>query len=260
MWLSTLDSLPARRVQMLVVAQEATRVGYANMVDCAVTVGNVNGDSHWVRWHELYDEPGSALPRRLRRIQARVIETLDSRPDGPIRVLSMCAGQGRDLIGPLATHPRRDDVRALLVELDPDNAETARRAAAAAGLSGVEVLRADAALPSVYTPVVPVDLALVCGVFGNISDDDIRRTIEYLPSMLRSEGRVIWTRHREEPDRTPTIRDWFSACGFTEVAFDSEPGYFYGVGTHLLATEVAKPAEPGAKLFTFFGDGARAQL
>jgi hypothetical protein len=234
------------------------------MVDRAVTVGSVNGDSHWVRWHELYDEPGSALPRRLRRIQARVIETLDSRPAGPIRVLSMCAGQGRDLIGPLATHPRRDDVRALLVELDPDNAEVARRAAAAAGLSGVEVRTADAALPSVYTPVVPVDLALVCGVFGNISDDDIRHTIEYLPSMLRPDGRVIWTRHREEPDRTPTIRGWFSACGFTEVAFDSEPGYFYGVGTHRLATEVAEPgaepAEPGAKLFTFFGDGARAQL
>ncbi|GHD35622.1 hypothetical protein GCM10010335_31060 [Streptomyces galbus] len=30
----------------------------------------------------------------------------------------MCAGQGRDLIGVLAGHPRRDDVRARLVELD----------------------------------------------------------------------------------------------------------------------------------------------
>jgi hypothetical protein len=229
-------------------------------VDAAVTVGGVNGDSHWVRWHELYREPGSSLPRRLRRVQARVVETLDSRPAGPIRVLSMCAGQGLDLIGPLATHPRRDDVQALLVELDPDNAAVARRDAAAAGLSGLEVVTGDAALPSVYAPVLPVDLALVCGVFGNISDDDIRRTIGYLPAMLRDGGRVIWTRHREDPDLTQTIRDWFSAYGFTEVAFDSEPGYFFGVGTHMLAAEVAAPPEPPASLFTFTGNGARAQL
>jgi hypothetical protein len=173
----------------------------------------------------------------------------------------MCAGRGQDLIGPLATHPRREDVRALLVELDPDIAEAARQAAAAAHLSGIEVVTADAALPSVYAPVVPVDLALVCGVFGNISDDDIRRTIAYLPSMLRPEGRVIWTRHREAPDLTPTIRDWFSGYGFSEVAFDFEPGYHYGVGTHKLVDEPAAAApEPDAKLFTFFGDGARAQL
>lgn len=219
----------------------------------------MNGDSHWVRWHELYNEPGSSLPRRLRRVQERVVETLDSRPAGPIRVLSMCAGRGQDLIGPLATHPRRDDVRALLVELDPDNAEAARRAAAAAGLSGVEVVTADAALPSAYVSVVPVDLALICGVFGNISDDDIRRTIEYLPAMLRREGRVIWTRHRDDPDLTPTIRDWFLGYGFTEVAFDCEPGYLYGVGTHLLAAEVAASPAPATKLFTFIGDGAGAQ-
>lgn len=122
------------------------------------------------------------------------------------------------------------------------------------------MVTADAALPSVYAPVVPVDLALVCGVFGNISDDDIRRTIEYLPAMLSPEARVIWTRHREEPDLTPTIRDWFSGCGFTEVAFDSEPGYSYGVGTHMLSAGVAALPEPCAKLFTFIGDGAAAQL
>jgi hypothetical protein len=33
-------------------------------------------------------------------------------------VISLCAGQGRDLLGVLADHPRREDVRARLVELD----------------------------------------------------------------------------------------------------------------------------------------------
>jgi hypothetical protein len=96
----------------------------------------------------------------------------------------MCAGQGRDLIGPLAAHPRRDDVHALLVELDADNAKVATRSAQAAGLTGVQVVVADAADPSIYHPVAPVDLAMVCGVFGNIGDEDIRRT-GYLPVLLR---------------------------------------------------------------------------
>jgi hypothetical protein len=194
------------------------------------------------------------------RIQERVVEVLDARPPGPIRVLSMCAGQGQDLIGPLTAHPRRDDVQALLVELDPHNAEAARAAASAAGLTGVRVVAADAASPSVYDPIVPVDLALVCGVFGNISDADIRTTITYLPALLRPGGHVIWTRHRGEPDLTPTIRDWFARSGFTEVAFDSEPGYLYGVGTHTLTVDPSAPPSRRPKLFTFIGNGSEASL
>jgi hypothetical protein len=117
---------------------------------------------------------------------------------------------------------------------------------------------ADAADPSIYRPIAPVDLALVCGVFGNISDEDINRMIGYLLVLVQPGGHVIWTRHRRQPDITPTIRVWFSRCGFTEVAFDYEDGIFYGVGTHVLAAEVAARPEPPATLFTFLGDGAAA--
>jgi integrase len=41
-------------------------------------------------------------------------------------VISLCAGDGRDLLEALSTHPRRADVHGLLVELDPDIAESAR--------------------------------------------------------------------------------------------------------------------------------------
>jgi hypothetical protein len=58
---------------------------------------------------------------------------------GEVRLISLCAGQGRDLIGVLTGHPRRDDVRARLVELDERNVVLARQVA---GLPGVEVLQA----------------------------------------------------------------------------------------------------------------------
>jgi len=62
---------------------------------------------------------------------------------------------------------------------------------------------------------------------------------------------VIWTRHRNAPDLTPRIRDWFEQSGFTEVSFDPlDNKTRSGVGSARLAT---KPVafEPGFRFFTF---------
>jgi hypothetical protein len=200
----------------------------------------------WVAWHEPYDEAGSALHQRLAIVQSRIREALDAQPPGPVRVLSMCAGQGRDLIGAVTDHPRRDDVRARLVELDPSNAARAETDA----YPGIEVVIGDAALTEAYEPVVPVDIALVCGVFGNISDEDIQYTLRQLPGLCRAGATVIWTRHRREPDATPAIRGWFAEARFEEVAFDASPGSLFGVGTHRFAGE-PQPYRRDVHLFEF---------
>jgi len=162
-------------------------------------------------------------------------------------VISVCAGQGHDIIGVLADHPRAADVQARLVELDPRNCEAARATAPA----GVEVVTGDASLTQAYAGAIPADLVLVCGVFGNISNADILHTIETLPSLCAPEATVIWTRHRRPPDLTPDIRKWFEATGFTEVAFDAPEGFIFGVGTNRLA----KPPEPflEKQMFEFVG-------
>jgi hypothetical protein len=212
---------------------------------------------HWARWHERYDDPGSSLSRRLAIVQQRIRDAVSGAPAGPVRLASMCAGAGRDVIGALADHPRRADVRALLVELDPDLAATARRSATAAGLAGLEVADADASCTSAYATIVPVDVMLVCGVFGNVSDADIRATVDELPRLVAPGATVIWTRHRLDPDLTPTIREWFAGAGFEEVAFDSEEGYSFGVGTARFNGAV-QPFRPEAQLFRFVGDGTGA--
>src|SRR5437867_2671389 len=75
----------------------------------------------WRTWHDEYDDPRSRMARRLHVVQTQIRAALDHSPSGPLRVISLCAGQGRDLLGVLADHPRRDDVRARLVELDARN-------------------------------------------------------------------------------------------------------------------------------------------
>jgi hypothetical protein len=86
----------------------------------------------------------SLLWRRLELFLGDLRAEFDHAPAGDLRLISLCAGQGRDVIGVLAAHPRRDEVRARLVELDDRNVAIARQAAQPAGLDGVEVLPADA--------------------------------------------------------------------------------------------------------------------
>ncbi|GAB2888903.1 class I SAM-dependent methyltransferase family protein [Streptomyces mayteni] len=205
----------------------------------------------WHSWHDAYDEPGSWLGRRLAVVRERVRVALDEAPEGPVRVVSICAGQGRDLLPVLREHPRRDDVVARLVELDPRNADAAREAAAEAGLRGVEVVTGDAAATDHYLGLAPARLVLLCGVFGNITDADIRRTLDHATRLCATGGTLVWTRHRNPPDLVPEICDWLAERGF-ERRWLSEPDTGFGVGAHRFAGGPGR-LTAGERMFTFVG-------
>ncbi|HLU58865.1 MAG TPA: hypothetical protein VKZ81_25675 [Pseudonocardia sp.] len=145
---------------------------------------------------------------------------LDRAAPGPVRLLSLCAGQGRDVLPGLARHPRGADVRGRLVEFDPGLAGAARAAAPVA----VEVVVADAGHTAACAGAVPADLLLLCGIFGNVADEDVARTVAAVPSLLATGGTAIWTRHRRAPDATPGIRAWFAAAGVAETGVRRRAG------------------------------------
>ncbi len=215
-------------------------------------------DSHWVRWHAPYEDPSSTLSQRLAAVQSMLRAALDEIPNthpGPVRIVSLCAGQGRDVIDVVATHPRGPEVSALLVELDPALVAFARDRAAKAGLAGqIRIVEGDASQSRIYVDSVPADIVLVCGVFGNISAADITRTIQAMRGFCVPGGHVLWTRHRRPPDLTPAIRADFAAAGFTELAFEAPEGTVMTVGHHRLDGAVV-PFDPDQQLFNFVGDG-----
>jgi len=183
-------------------------------------------------------------------VQTQVRAALDRSAPGPVQAISVCAGRGHDLIGVLSEHPRRAEVTARLVELDEHNAILARRAAEDAGLDGVEVIAADASMTDAYEDAVPADLILLCGVFGNISADDIANTVSHLPRLCAPHATVIWTRHRHPPDLTPYIRETFDHAGFDEIAFEDSPPF--GVGSNRLCVS-PQPFLGSVQLFEFIG-------
>ncbi len=202
----------------------------------------------WHEWHQAYDQPESPLARRLATVQGCIAAALDASPPGPIRVVSMCSGEGRDILGVLEHHPRRADVQGRLVELDPGLAAIARAAAP----PGIAVLEADAGVTDSYAGAVPADLVLMCGVFGNITDADMMRTIDLASTLCAPGAHVVWTRHRRRPDATPTVRQRFAENGFDEVAFHAPKGTAFGVGLHRL-TAPPRLFATDVRLFDFVG-------
>lgn len=202
----------------------------------------------WHEWHRAYDRPDTPLARRLAIVQSLISDALDRARPGPIQVVSMCAGEGRDLLGVLTDHPRRDDVHGRLVELDPDLANIARDHAP----PRVDVLVADAGISDAYEDAVPADVVLVCGVFGNITNDEMFALPAKLSMLCAPDATVLWTRHRRAPDVTPELRTRFAAAGFDEITFVGPENTAFGIGAQRFAG-TPEPFRPHVRLFTFVG-------
>jgi hypothetical protein len=163
----------------------------------------------------------------------------------------MCAGQGRDVLPVLAAHHMRSQTAAVLVEFDKRNVEIAKADAKERRLTNVRVIEGDAALADTYVGSVPANIILACGIFGNVSDDDIRNTIETLPALCAPGATVIWTRGREEHrDLSQDLRRWFGVAGFAEVDFHAPDDMRYRVGVSRLVIP-PKPFECGRTMFRF---------
>lgn len=208
----------------------------------------------WQEWYRSYDDPASSLSRRLDAVRAQLRARLHA-VSGSVRIVSLCSGDGRDTLPVVAQ--TGVDASVLLVELDPDLASAARDSARTLGLPGVEVRTADAGTTTSYDGAQAADVLMACGVFGNVTDEDIATAVGTFPSFLASGGHVIWTRGHHVPqdptshegDPADLVRSIFAEAGFDEVAFVSDPAGFR-VGVHRWPG-AAGTLVPGVRMFDF---------
>jgi hypothetical protein len=197
----------------------------------------------WYRWHDSYDELGSSMTAVLADTQQVIAQALDDAPAGTIRLLSMAAGQSRELIPVLVTHPRGGDVSAVLVESDHRNTDFAEGALQSAALERVTVVTGDAGTSDSYETGVPAHVILCCGLFENLSDTDMQRLVNAMP-MLCADGAVVVYSH---PDSAQ--REWLESCfrtaGFDVAATTPDDSV---VGSAALAAH-PRPWRPGVRMF-----------
>src|ERR1051325_3964951 len=151
-----------------------------------------SGAMNWSDWYQHYDTLPS-LRDRLRLVRELVVESLNDCPPGPIRIVSVCAGDGRDLVGAIVDHPRRDDITAWLLDSHAGSIARGRAAAEAAGLGKqFQFLEADASVAANYVGKVPADVLLLSGFLGHLRHEDIPRLIGSLSMLCQPGGATIW--------------------------------------------------------------------
>lgn len=211
-------------------------------------------------WHRRYDDPDSALSWRLGQVRRYLDDALD-RHQGEVRLVSVCSGDGRDVIDVLARRQDAERVSAVLLELHAGLAQQAREAAARAGLTRIEVRTVDASRPEAYREAVPADVVLMVGIFGNVADVDVWRLVAFAPRLCRPGATLVWSRGRRFSRQLPgvtagdlndEVRTRFTAAGFEELAYETHEG---GGRPALGLLRYAGPPvelQPGAApLFTF---------
>jgi len=72
----------------------------------------------WSAWHDDYRDPDSPLSQRLRVVQGHISDWLDGTAPRPVTAVSMCAGDGRDLLEVLGQRLDATRLTATLVEWD----------------------------------------------------------------------------------------------------------------------------------------------
>jgi hypothetical protein len=149
---------------------------------------------NWNGWLEAAYKQRRYLERLL-TVQEHLAECLDIAPAGSVRIISICAGDGRDVIDVLRLHHRRIDAAAWLVELNRQSIDAGVCRATSAGLENtVRFLNQDATIYQTYKDIVPADIVLVCGVWGHVPTDERRRLVQTLAALCRRGAMVIWTR------------------------------------------------------------------
>jgi len=195
----------------------------------------ISHDARWARWHDQYAKlPG--LIARLSLVRQHLSKCLDLLPSGGIRVVSVCAGDGRDIIAVLSRHIRSQDVSGWLVENDPRVVESGLQEIEKAGLGhGLNYILDDASRSSTYSKIAPTDVVLVAGVFGNLRGVEALKLIERLPSLCKPEAFVVWTRHCTLNDgeaQLAMMSQRFAGNEFESFNYELTPTADFVVATH----------------------------
>jgi hypothetical protein len=208
----------------------------------------------WATWHDLY-EVSTPLKERLMAVRAQIAAAAAKIPGQSWHLVSICAGDGRDVIGTFAAADARQEVHATLIESHPELVTRGQAAVEQLGLARRITFRcADATQSSTYVDMRPAQIIVLSGVFGNLKERDVQRLIAALPSLCERDASVIWTRSLfdDGAKATQLIRQCFVAADFTEEVVVRTPLGLFAVGTHAFRG-VRRPLPVNKTLFEFTG-------
>jgi hypothetical protein len=204
------------------------------LATCGFNFSHDGAQRDWSTWHRRYNE-NEHLKARLHVVRQTVRAVLDDCRTGKIRLISICSGDGRDILEELAKHPRRNDIEAWLIDSDRPSIVRGEAIAAEVGLTQqVHFRLADAGVARSYTDIAPAEVLLLSGFLGRLTYDELAHVIGCLPSLCTSGTAVVWSRHvyGNLGIDTPRVHELLRNHGFGEVKFIIASPNGYEVGWH----------------------------
>src|SRR5262249_33753032 len=121
---------------------------------------------------------------QLLAVRAQIAAAAAKAPGTSVHLVSLCAGDGRDVIGTFAAADARQDMHATLIEAHPALVTRGQAAVEQLGLTRRITFRcADATHSSTYVDLRPAQILVLSGIFGNLTARDVQRLIAVLPSL-----------------------------------------------------------------------------
>jgi hypothetical protein len=216
------------------------------------------GPGLWTNWPErAYKQ--RRYQQRLAAVQEHLAKRLDTTPAGPVRIISICAGDGRDLLGVLETHSRRSDVCAWLVEQSLQSVNAGCAHASALDLAyAVRFLHADATLYATYQVIGLADIVLLCGVWGHVPVHERTSVIRALTCLCKPGGTVIWSRAVAKGiERLEQIQSLFVAPSWERIELSFTPDNSWAVAAHRYRGPVVNLPTDGRIFHFSAGAGTR---
>jgi hypothetical protein len=205
----------------------------------------------WTGWpDEAYAQ--RRYQQRLQAVQEHLCSNLNEAPAGALRLISICAGDGRDLIGVLRTHERRTDVSAWLIELDCESVAAGMQQTKAAGLeNSVHFINGDATNYATYQGIGPADIVLACGVWGHVLAHERVSFATALAALCKAGGSVTWTRGVSNgTSRLHEIELIFARAVWEQVRTSVTADKKWAVVTHRYGGSQVK-LPPAGRIFNF---------
>ena len=118
-------------------------------------------------------------------------------------------------------------------------------------LPQAQVRTTDAGSSDAYDGLVPADLVLLVGIFGNISDADLWRTLAFAPQLCAPGATLLWSRGLDGSDRNDQVRARLADAGFTELDYATSGGEDAAAMGSVRYDGPPVALQPGLPLFTF---------
>jgi len=211
-----------------------------------------NSSDKWTEWHEEAYNDINSLPYQRTEIVKDLINKYLSEIDKNIVVISIGAGQSRDILPVLIGRKDNDRITTYLIDTDIECLNYAKNYAKDNNIINVHIVDMDGSLVKNYKDIPKADLIIFCGMMTQKNTDEVKNLANNIKLICNEDAQIIWSRHGYDGDYSTPFRNVFNENSYKELDFyisHKEP--FFICRNIMMPNPINIETEKDVKIFIF---------